>query len=268
MFRGSLSLGLAPVARRQLWTPPSFDPDAVILFEAMTVEPDGTRKRLISDTIIHLKDIGVWPLKDILYVTAAHHAQASRLNWKDPAQFMLTPVNSPVFVADRHWQGDSSTSYLGSGFIPSSGTPKNWQVEDASIWVWARAEMQETVPAVGAGNSYVGAVTPRNASGAAEGLANRVGTPLSQAVTSSIGLTGLQRRGASDERLWKNGEQIAAGAAASVGRPVAEFRICGRSPVSFAGQQVAFASAGASLTDKEAAFFAAINTYTQAVGAA
>lgn len=265
-MRLDLSLSLPSMAVRRPLAP-SYDADALVLFAAMSVQPDATRKKLISDTIVNLKDTGVWPLKDIIYATAAHHTQASRLNWKDPSQYMLTPQNSPTFVTDRGWTGDGSASYLGSGYLPATNGA-NWSINNASICAWTRTEMQESAPSAGVGISYVGAVTPRNGSGNAEGLLNRTGATLAATTASSIGMTLFQRRGASDERIWKNGVQIASGSAAAVGRPTGEFRICGRSPSTYSTQQVAFAAAGASLADKEPAFYSAINTYMLAVGAA
>ncbi|CAH1658076.1 hypothetical protein CHELA1G11_12959 [Hyphomicrobiales bacterium] len=265
-MRLDLSLSLSSMAMRRPRAP-SYDADALALFAAMSVQPDATRKKLISDTIVNLKDTGAWSLKDILYATAAHHTQASRLNWKDPSQYMLTPQNAPVFTVDRGWQGDGATSYLGSGFLPATNGA-NWTVNDASIWMWTTTNSSDANPDIGAGTAFVTALVARNGSGSIEGISNRVGTTLSGAVASSVGLSGVQRRASGDERIWKNGVQIASGTAAASGRPSGEFRICGRSPGSFGTRQISFASAGASLIDKEAAFHSAINTYMQAVGAA
>ncbi|MBS7703337.1 glycerophosphodiester phosphodiesterase [Chelatococcus asaccharovorans] len=247
--------------------PGALDPAAQLLFQAMTDEPSAARVAAINTLIDTLRRWDLWDGNGLraMWMPGAHANQASRLNWKDPSQFMLTPFNSPNFLVDRGWKGDGATSYLGSGFFPATDGG-SWAVDDGSIWVWTCEEMQESVPAVGAGTGFVGAVVPRNASGNAEGLLNRTGTTLSAATSSSIGLTGIQRRGASDERLWKNGVQIASGSAASVGRPSGEFRIGGRSPSTFAGQRVSFAAVAGSLTGKETALFSALNTFMQAIG--
>lgn len=88
---------------------PSFETEAQTLFAAMSVEPDAARKTLINDLIAGLKADGIWAELDLLYVKAAHDAQAGRLNWKNPGTFDLIEVNSPAFHTDRGYTGDGST---------------------------------------------------------------------------------------------------------------------------------------------------------------
>lgn len=248
------------------WPSTNFDPATVALIERMTPAPSAARAIIINNLVVALKAADIWAYLDLLYLTASFSSQSARLNWVS-SNYTLTPVGAPTFVADQGYQGDGSTSYCGSGYLPATNGA-NWSINNASICAWTRTEMQESAPAAGAGTAYVGAVTPRNGSGNAEGLLNRVGATLAATTASSIGMTLFQRRGASDERIWKNGVQIGSGSGAAGGRPSSEFRICGRSPSTYSTQQVAFAAAGASLADKEPAFYSAINTYMLAVGAA
>jgi len=95
-------------------------PEADLLIDTMTVRPQGNRAFLISDTIRRLKAADIWAKLDVLWMLAAHDAQAGRLNWKAPASFALTAVNSPTFTADRGYQGDGSTSYLNTGWNPAT----------------------------------------------------------------------------------------------------------------------------------------------------
>lgn len=253
-------------AQKAFFSGQTFDPDAVALIARMSPAPSPARANVINNLVVALKEADIWAYLDVLYLTAAFSSQSARLNWVSTS-YTLTPVGAPTFTADRGYQGDGSTSYCGSGYLPATNGV-HWTVNDASIWSWTLTSSSETAPDVGAGTGYVGAVISRDASGNLAGILDRTGTNLSSAIPTSVGMSGVQRRGANDERIWKNGSQIAAGSAASAGRPSSEFRICGRSPSSYSNRQISFAAAGSSLSGKEAAFFAAINAYMQAVGAA
>lgn len=102
----------------RFWTPvsSSYDADAAAWFAAMSSPPDDTRKALYNTFVVDLKSAGVWELTDIVYLLAAHDAQAARLNGKAPSTFTASAVNSPTFTTDRGYQGDGSTSYLTTGF--------------------------------------------------------------------------------------------------------------------------------------------------------
>jgi hypothetical protein len=117
------------------------DPDAITLIAAMTTAPDAARQQLISDHIVQLKADGVWALLDTYYVMAAHHEQASRLNWKSPGDFTLTVNGDMTFTTDRGWQGDGSTGYLDTGWIPATHGV-NYTLIDASFGVYSRTNIQ------------------------------------------------------------------------------------------------------------------------------
>lgn len=248
------------------WPSTNFDPATVALIERMTPAPSAARAIIINNLVVALKAADIWAYLDLLYLTASFSSQSARLNWVS-SNYTLTPVGAPTFVADQGYQGDGSTSYCGSGYLPATNGV-NWTVNDASNWMWTRTNSSETNADIGAGTGFITAIIARDVGGSIGALVNRTGTNLAVAVPTSVGLSGAQRRSANDERLWKDGVEIATGSAAAGGRPSSEFRICGRSPSSYSNRQISFAAAGASLAGKEAAFYAAINTYMQAVGAA
>lgn len=97
-----------------------FEPEALTLFAAMSSQPDNTRKALINTVIAALKTAGIWTSLDVFYALAAHDSQAALLNWKNPATFTAAEVNSPTFTTDRGYAGNGSTSYLNTGFNPST----------------------------------------------------------------------------------------------------------------------------------------------------
>jgi hypothetical protein len=93
--------------------------EASALIARMTVAPNARRKRAIDTLIGALKTAGVWTKLDTFYVLAAHDAASARLNWVSTS-FNLTAVNSPTFVANQGYTGDGATSYLDTGFNPST----------------------------------------------------------------------------------------------------------------------------------------------------
>lgn len=99
---------------------PGYVIEAQKLFGAMTIKPSGQRARLISNTIGRLQRAQIWSTQEVFYVMAAHDNQAARLNWKSPGNFTATATNSPTFTADRGYAGDGSTSFVNTGWVPST----------------------------------------------------------------------------------------------------------------------------------------------------
>jgi hypothetical protein len=98
---------------------PELCKETLDLAAQMSTRPTPGRLALIDDTICALKGAGIWAKLDVLWMMAAHDAQAARLNWKAPASFALTAVNSPTFTADQGYAGNGTTSYLNTGWNPS-----------------------------------------------------------------------------------------------------------------------------------------------------
>jgi len=115
-----------------------YDSDADALFARIISQPDDTRKGLIDDLIVALKAAGVWTKFDAFYVLAAHDAQTAKLNWKS-ASFDAIAVNSPTFTVDRGYAGNGTTSYLSTGFNPTTAPSPQFVQNSAHIGVWNRS---------------------------------------------------------------------------------------------------------------------------------
>jgi hypothetical protein len=126
-----LGLGLGPSLRGRRAPVSGYDPGAVALFARMTVQPDATRKQLISDRFVAGKAFSFWAKMDALWVHAAHDSQAGRMNWLAPIYDCL-PINSPAFTTDRGFMGDGSSSYLDTGFNPSTAVSPKF-VQDSGV---------------------------------------------------------------------------------------------------------------------------------------
>ncbi len=96
------------------------------LVARMTVAPSTDRKRAMVRLIASLLTAGVWDRLDALWLTAAHDAQAARLNWIAD-RYNLTAINSPAFTVDRGYKGDGSAAYLTTGFIGGGASDKSQQ---------------------------------------------------------------------------------------------------------------------------------------------
>ncbi len=95
------------------------DTASIALIARMTAAPDSARRGQIDALVRALKIAGIWPKLAALYLTAAHDAQAARLNWVSGSHD-LTEHGALTFTADRGYTGDGSTGYLDSGWSPVS----------------------------------------------------------------------------------------------------------------------------------------------------
>ncbi|MGK9234517.1 hypothetical protein KXS07_26830 [Inquilinus limosus] len=132
----------------------AIDADAWAYIAAMTLRPPYARQTLIKTLVESLKSAGVWGKLDCLYLLAAHHEQASRLNAKAPGSFALAATTAgstaPVFTLDRGWQGGGAGAtaggYLACTFNAAGGTHQ-MQQDSNHLAVWV--QQASTANAVG-----------------------------------------------------------------------------------------------------------------------
>jgi len=250
--------------------------EAAALVARATGQPSNARKALLDTVYTTIKAIGLAKF-DAFYMMAAHDSQFARQNWIED-QYNLTPVAAPTFTVDRGYQGDGSSSYLATGFSPSTAPSPKFTQNSGSLGVWSRANSTSLV-SVEIGNSN-SVILSRNTSDQSlyrvnnDGTAS--GTPAST-VTDSRGYFSALRAAAGQERLRRNTVSLNVSANASTPISNSPFIIGGRN-TNFAGgyalgnasaRQLAMAFIGANLTDGESdALYAAVNTYLTAIGAA
>jgi hypothetical protein len=250
---------------------PSYSEEAIALFEAFTSQPDADRKGVIDTFIVALKTAGIWTELDILYVTAAHDAQAARLNWKSPGTFTLTPTNSPTFTTDRGYAGDGSTSRLATGFTPSTHGV-NFIQNDAGLWVWVESGTAANHAEIGSlsvsPQARIKTMDSTNLNALIAALnAGSIATGAVQ--TTPAGLSGISRAVSGTVKLWKNGAQSGSnGSVTSTGVPTQEQWLCAANATLFSTKRVAMGAWGSALTGLESSFYTAALAYMQAVGAA
>jgi hypothetical protein len=255
------------------------DPDAVTLIAAMDVTPNAARQQLISDHIVQLKADGVWALLDTYYVMAAHHEQASRLNWKSPGDFTLTANGGITFTTDRGWQGDGSTGYLDTGWIPATHGV-NYALNNASFGAYIRTHSETNVRTIMGARDIASTISAKMAIlFSTDSTIARVNTDtnVNQAAISSVlvGLNAGRRSAVNSQNVVRNGAIVATGTASSENIPIYAFYISatnnGVNPVGeFDNRPYASAFTGAAMTTAQhaALYDAQQNGYLAAVGAA
>jgi hypothetical protein len=252
------------------------DPDAVTLIAAMTTAPGAARQQLISDHIVQLKTDGVWALLDTYYVMAAHDEQASRLNWKSPGNFTLTPNGTITFTADRGWQGDGSTGYLDTGWAPATHGV-NYALNDASLGLYSRSDTFGLYIDMGSGHgtnanrAYVGlrinsdAIIRINQGPSGNGVVG---------VATSTGLQVSRRTASNATQIVRDGVVIFSDTRLSDGLSIYKFYIAAENRTDIASnytnRQYTCAFTGAAMTTtQQADFYTEVQTgWMTPVGAA
>jgi len=111
-------------------------PQTRAIVAAMVVKPSGARIIQINNLVEALIFSGVWPKLGVLYVFAAHTAQAALINWINPSGTAALATNSPTFVVDRGFSGDAVSAYIDTQ-IPWNTVP-GMSLNDAHFGVYAR----------------------------------------------------------------------------------------------------------------------------------
>jgi hypothetical protein len=269
-----LSLGLA-ITSPAVWRNGAFVPsnaETAALLAAITGVYQNSLKQAWDDAIGALKTSGAWDDFDILYPigaipgTSAANATDSRLNWKNPSAFGLVAVNSMTH-GSGYWQGDGSSARLRTQWTPATHGVA-FQQNDASMWCWSLTDSIQN--AYDIGNATITPITLMNIRDASSNIGtfvNRVTNKLSTAVAASTGMIGVQCRGATDNRNWRNGSQVGStGTEATTGIPTQEAWVCGANGNQFGARRLSLAAWGASQEGREASIYSTLQTLFTAAG--
>jgi hypothetical protein len=247
---------------------PFVNAEALTLVSAMSVAPTFARKALIDALITSLKADGIWDKLDILYILAAHDAQAARLNWKLPGTRTATETATVTFTTDRGYAGDGVAGDLNTTYNPSTHGV-NFLQDSNTLFLWSRTIGQSTIAPLGNRSAVGSHIHPRNASDQFAYRVSQTAATTTTANTDGTGLFAASRTGATSTQGYRNGATLgAAGSTASVA--------LSNSPISFGRYGGAFFStvqgaaigAGGALNGTEHAnLYTRLNTYMTAVGA-
>lgn len=261
-----LGLGLPSAAIHRPRHQVSQDAEAAALLARMSPPPAPSRAALIASLVSQMRAAGLWAKLDAFYVLAAHDAQAARLNWIAD-HYNLAAVNAPVFTADRGYAGNGTSSYLDTGFNPTTATGANYALNAASLSVWSLTDVQRATAAIGGGTAYV---TPKDAG--TMNITYAVNTTgdrtRANPLGTSIGLFTACRPDATFTVSYANGANALSQGNNSTSLPNVAFRLCGRASAQSDSRQVAFACFGRDLSAVEVGqLYGAVRTYLVGVGA-
>lgn len=246
------------------------DADAAALVAAMTVQPGRWRKRLIERTVVALKDAGVWSKIDAIWVLAAHHEQAGRLNWKSPGSYTVTVVNTWTFTTDRGFAGDGISGCGDTGFAPNTNAVQ-FTRDNAHLGVYQRTGGGNGNEPFSLNNGSIAISVAGGTGGSTRSLVNH-NTPsafISAPAGGSQPIHGVGRRAdSSNVSIVRDGVEVTGPSAqASAAINTGNMRIGVRGGT-FVTHQVAAAHMGAYLDNTEvAALYAALNAYMVTLGA-
>jgi hypothetical protein len=242
------------------------NPEAQAVAAAFTTPPTNARKSLIDNWFTTVKAAGALGLLDAMYMLAAADNQAARINWKAPASYTLSPVNSPAFAVDRGYTGDGSSSYLDTGFNAATAGG-SFSLNSGHQAIFSRTDGAISTTEFGTINNRLFARTAANQF-SGRMMVNSITT--AAASLTGIGHFCMSRTISSSFNFFFNGGTPTASADASSSLTPANFWIGASSSTgSFSTRQIAGCHFGAGLTQAQnAAIYNATLSYLQAVGAA
>jgi hypothetical protein len=246
--------------------------EAAALVARFTTPATEARKPLIDNLVGALKTAGVWAKSDALYIKAAETAQAGRQNWIQNL-YNLSALNSPTFTADRGYKGDGSTSYLSTNFTPSTAVAPQFTQNNGHVSFWgltSRAATDGYIMGAQAASARVAGIWPRGVGDTTFIRANDIAAVVTNA--NSNGFFIASRTGATARAGYRNGTLLSSGIESTTTVPTLPLYVLAYNngtPQILLADQGAVASIGAGLTSTEVlAFYNAVLTYLQAVGAA
>ena len=242
--------------------------ETTALLAAMSVQPSAARKTVIDNLIVALKNAGVWTTLDMLYVCAAHDAQAGRINWINPAS-VATATSSPTFTTDRGYIGTAS-GYLATGVNWSALTKFTQNSAHLGAWIQNDATVGNTNTSVigGATNANRYSVIPKIITTNVQSLRVNGTTVSSFAIATSRGHHLGNRANSANFDAYKDGVLLGNTVVAASVPQAEEVWICRNTITAQTVHTVCAAHIGSSLTGPQiTALNSALTSYMTAVGA-
>lgn len=242
--------------------------EAAALVERFATPPTEARKALI-DAFWSTPNIKpVMAKLDAFYMPAGIDAQSSLLNWVSTS-YNLTAVNSPAFVVDRGYTGDGLTSYLDTGFNPTTAVGAKFTQNSASLGLWSRTNLNNAGAASNDMGNVNAQITRQGAvSGQSVGRAN-TGSGVLIGAGAYPGDVGWSRTASNVWEGYAQGLDAGGGTDASAAMTNATIRILSVNASLFGVNQIASAHIGGGLSAADHLVLkTARQTFLQAIGAA
>lgn len=248
-----------------------YQSETVTLLRALTGTYSTPRKIQIDKLIKSLKTAGIWSKLDVLQMYAAPTAADAVVNWKSPGTFNATLVNSPTLEVDRGITGDGVSSYVNTGFTPSTAGG-NFTLNSATFGNYIRNNITNKSHGTRIGSTKYVTINFRNGANELFGRINDTSDiPIILSVTTSVGFTVFSRTGASAKAIYKNGSSIGTGTAASselLDSAIFVGAFNNNGTISYSTLQTAVNVIGGGLSvDENSSLFTALETYLDYIGA-
>lgn len=233
-------------------------------------QPSGAQKTKQNTLVTSLKDAGIWSLLDVFYVFANDGGgDFATLNWKAPSSYQITRVNTPTFTSNQGFNGNGTTQYINTGWVPSTNGV-NYTLNSASAGCHIYAHVTEAKVDFGTCPSGIGS-TPTLFFRADEGFGSSVYS-VNQAPNATFSNGGncagfhmSQRKDSANVYHFKNGSQVDTEADASTAVPSGAIYLLANnnsgSAATFSTRKMSCFFAGASLSGLESSFYTSWNTY-------
>lgn len=264
----ALTLGLGICCWQAQSAASTYDTDATALFARMSVQPDATRKTLISNQFIAGKAKSFWAKLDAIWIFAAHDSQAATLNWLN-SNFTATTTSSPTFTTDQGYAGNGTSSYLDLVFDPTTATSPKFTQNSATFVARSNTDNSSSTGWAGwvSGTNGV-TINPRNTSDITTNRINSAAfSSASSTSTSGVGMFGVSRTGASTCASYRNGTNILNSSTTSIAPVAGSLKIGSINLSSWRANQASMAAIGSGFTDQEHAdIYSWFETYRTSIG--
>ena len=215
------------------------------------------RKQHVNNFIVGLKEDGIWPFFDRIWLLAAENQQSARVDLK--VGLVATPVGTPVFTAGIGYTLTGASGYLETGynFIADA---VNFAQNSAHLACWNLTDGTNASPSLrtAAGTTTL-QVMPKNSTDSLAFYRMNDSSPSFTPPASVIGLLLGVRNGTARDAYY-NGESIFTyGVTTSVAVPNSTLQI-------YARQLCAVSVGGALYPSEQLAFYNRLRTYLVDVG--
>jgi hypothetical protein len=98
--------------------------------------PSGSQQSLQNALVVTLVNSGIWAELDLFHVFATDgDSDFATLNWISPSLYQAVKVSSPTFNVDEGFQSNGTSSYVRSGWVPSTDAVQ-FTTNDSSFGAW------------------------------------------------------------------------------------------------------------------------------------
>jgi Carbohydrate esterase, sialic acid-specific acetylesterase len=241
-----------------------------------TTQPNAAYKTALQNLFTTLADKSVWPTISVLQLYANSDSQAATINAQNNLALTITASNSGMsFTAGQGFRGTSVTSFLSTGYAPSTVDPTNLTQNNASYSLYIRDNVGLSPSGQDMGNFTAAGFALLNAPKTGDTAGFRVhedGVNVIIPPQSNVaGLWTMMRTASNLQTMYKSAVSLVSDTTASVAPTSGVMWVGNRNNSTTNGtlRQYAASVAGMSRTvSQETALSNALDTYVTAVALA